>query len=70
LDESSNLSGSTMNARTIGLKLVGLLAAVATLSTLSGCMVVTRPLPRGGVVTRVTPAPVVVAPSRTVVVFR
>jgi hypothetical protein len=55
-----------MNAHKIGLKALGSLAAIAALSTLSGCIVVARPVPARGVY--VEPSGVYVAPSRTVYV--
>lgn len=56
-----------MNARTISMKVLGSLALLAGLSTMSGCIVVARPAPARAVY--VEPArTVVVQPSRTVYV--
>jgi hypothetical protein len=52
----------TMKAHKIALKVLGFFAAVAAVSTLSGCYVVARPIPiRGGVY---APAGVYVGPGR------
>jgi hypothetical protein len=55
-----------MNARKIGLKVMGSLFALAALSTLSGCVVTARPVPTRTRVVVTRPAPVV----RTTVVYR
>ena len=59
-----------MNARKLGMKVLGSLMAVAALSTLSGCIVVARPVPaRRGAVTQ--PAPTYETPTaRATVVIR
>jgi hypothetical protein len=56
-----------MNARKIGSKVLGSVLAIAALSSLSGCVVVARPVPSRTVYVE-TRRPVYVAPARPVYV--
>jgi hypothetical protein len=57
-----------MNARKIGSKVLGSLVAIAALSSLSGCVVATRPVPSRTVYVENRRPTVVVQPARTVYV--